>query len=287
MFDYLILHLSLTIMKILLSALVLLGSTLGATAQTAPEPAFKLNCQDGGWSSYKLLKNYCETRDLTLEAPAGRPLTVDAGPNGGITVHGWNGPNVRARVKIQAWSGTEEKAAARAKGISIATTGNTLRASELNKDSDSQHGWSVSYEIFVPRTTALALSTVNGGISLDNLQSAITFATVNGGVSLASLGGQVKGETVNGGLDIILTGTQWEGKGLDVTTTNGGITWKLPRTYSAQLFTSTNMGGIHTGLPVTKSGMFHKQVEASLGQGGAPVRAVTTNGGIDVVQERD
>ena len=274
-------------MKILLFAMLLLGGT-GATAQTAPEPPFKLNCQDGAWSSYKLLKNHCETRDLTLEAPTtGRPLTVDAGPNGGITVHGWSGPNVRVRVKIQAWSGTEEKAAARAKGISIATAGNALRASEPDKDSDSQHGWSVSYEIFVPRTTALALSTVNGGISLDNLQSAITFATVNGGVSLASLGGQVKGETVNGGLDITLTGRQWEGKGLDVTTTNGGITWKLPRSYSAQLFTSTNMGGIRTGLPVTKTGMFRKEVTASLGQGGASIRAVTTNGGIDVVQERD
>ena len=272
-------------MKTPIFAIALLGGALTASAQTTP--AFKLNCQDGGWSSYKLLKNYCETRDLILPAPAGRPLTVDAGPNGGITVHGWNGPDVRVRVKIQAWSNTEEKAVARAKSISIATTGNTLRASEPNKDPDSQHGWSVSYEIFVPRETALALNTVNGGISLDNIQSAITFETVNGGVSLASLGGQVKGETTNGGVDIILTGTQWEGKGLDVTTTNGGITWKLPRTYSAQFITSTNMGGIHTALPVTKSGMFRKELTASLGQGGATVKAVTTNGGIDVVQDRD
>lgn len=274
-------------MKTLLSALAVTCCTLAAAAQTAPVPAFKLNCQEGSWSSYKLLKNYCETRDLTMEAPAGQPLTVDAGPNGGITVHGWNGPNVRVRVKIQAWSGTEEKAAARAKGITIATINNTLRAIEPDKDSDSQHGWSVSYEIFVPRETALALNTVNGGISLDNLQSTIAFETVNGGVSLVGLGGQVKGETVNGGLDISLSGSQWEGKGLDVTTTNGGITWTLPRDYSAQLFTSTNMGGIRTGLPVTKTGMFHKEVTASLGKGGAPVRAVTTNGGISVVQGRD
>lgn len=89
---------------------------------------------------------------------------------------------------------------------------------------------------------------------------------------------------MNGGLDISLNGNQWEGKGLDVTTTNGGITWTLPRDYSAQLFTSTNMGGIRTGLPVTKTGMFHKEITANLGKGGAPVRAVTTNGGISVVQ---
>ena len=270
-------------MKILLSAMAVLCSIFGATAQTAPEPQFKLNCENSSWSHDKLVKRYCETRDLTISAPAGQPLTVDAGPNGGITIHGWSGSDVRIRVKVQTWSTTEEKATARAKRVTIDIKNNTLRAADPEQDKD----WSVSYEIFVPRETALALNTVNGGISLDNLQSAITFNTVNGGVSLASLGGQVKGETTNGGIDITLTGSQWQGRGLDVSTTNGGIHWKLPRTYSAQLYTSTNMGGIHTGLPVTKTGMFHKEVTASLGQGGAPVRAVTTNGGIDVDQKRD
>ena len=270
-------------MKTLISALALACGTLSATAQTTSAPVFKLNCQDGGWASYKQLKNYCETRDLAFEAPAGRPLNVNADPNGGITVHGWDGPDVRVRVKVQAWAATAETAAARARRIIIAPANGTLRAIDPDKDKD----WSVSYEIFVPRNTALALNTVNGGISLDNLNSAITFATTNGGIDLANLGGQVKGETTNGGVNITLSGSKWEGKGLDVTTTNGGIRWKLPRTYSAQLFTSTNMGGIRTSLPVTKSGMFHKEVEASLGQGGAPVKAVTTNGGISVDQGRD
>ena len=270
-------------MKTLISALALACGCFTAAAQTPTAPVFKLDCQDGGWTSYKLLKNYCETRDLAFDAPAGRPLNVDADPNGGIMVHGWDGPNVRVRVKVQAWAATAEKAAARAQRITVATANSTLRAADPEGDKD----WSVSYEIFVPRTTALALNTVNGGISLDNLNSAITFATTNGGIDLVNLGGQVKGETTNGGVNITLSGSKWEGKGLDVTTTNGGIRWKLPQSYSAQLYTSTNMGGIRTKLPVTKSGMFHKEVEASLGQGGAPVKAVTTNGGIDVDQGRD
>ncbi|WP_201984607.1 DUF4097 family beta strand repeat-containing protein [Hymenobacter rubidus] len=268
-------------MKLILSALAVVCSTLSAGAQT--EPPFKMNCDNGNWGHNKPMKGFCETRDLAMSAPAGQPLTVSADPNGGITVHGWDGPNIRIRAKIQTWSDTEADAAARVKRISIATANNTLRATDPEKGKN----WSVSYELFVPRETALALNTVNGGISLDNLKAAITFETTNGGVTLANLGGQVKGETTNGGVNITLSGSKWEGKGLDVSTTNGGIHWKLPRTYSAQLISSTNMGGIHTSLPVTKSGMFHKEVTASLGQGGAPVRAVTTNGGISVDQEQD
>jgi hypothetical protein len=33
--------------------------------------------------------------------------------------------------------------------------------------------------------------------------------------------------------------------------------------------------------------MFHKELTANLGQGGAPVKAVTTNGGVSVDQGRN
>ena len=270
--------------KTLLSALAVACSSLSAAAQTAPEPQFKIGCQDGNWSGNNdENKHFCETRDLTMTAPTGQPLTIDGGANGGITVHGWSGPNVRIRAKVQSWANSDAEAQSRVKSVTISTANNTLRA---NGPSQDEH-YSVSYEVFVPRQTALALNSVNGGISLDNMQSDIRFRAVNGGVSLTSLGGQVTGQTVNGGLNITLTGSKWDGKGLNVETTNGGIHWKLPQDYSAQLFTSTNMGGIRAGLPVAKSGFMHKEVVASLGKGGAPVKAVTTNGGITVNQGRD
>ena len=270
-------------MKTLLSVLALLAATLGARAQAPAAPAFRSTCdnREWAWGAGRNHQQFCETRDLTLPAPTGQPLTVDGGPNGGIAVRGWDGPDVRVRARVQAWGDNEAKAAARAHRIRIATSNNKLSATDPEKD----HDWSVSYEILVPRTTALALHTVNGGISLENLQAAIRFEAVNGGVTLVNLGGDVRGETTNGGLTIQLRGHQWLGPGLDVSTTNGGIRWELPRAYSARLYTSTNMGGIRTDLPVKKEGMFHQEVTASLGHGGAPVKAVTTNGGIRVVRE--
>ncbi|SHJ57763.1 Putative adhesin [Hymenobacter daecheongensis DSM 21074] len=267
-------------MKTLVSTLLLGLTALSAAAQT-PAPTFTSACSDsrnGNGTS----KQYCEIRDLTMPAPGSQTLTIDGKDNGGISVKGWDGPDVRVRARISTWAKTDEAAAELAKGITLNTSGNTLRASG---GKGLLQGWAVSYEVFVPRKTALALETVNGGISLSNLDARITFETTNGGISLTDVAGQVKGQTTNGGVDIKLSGPKWVGAGLDVETTNGGISWELPKDYSAQLYTSTSMGDIKAGgLPVTKSGMFHKKLTATLGQGGAPVKAVTTNGGIKVRQ---
>ncbi len=270
-------------MKTLLSAFALALTTVSASAQTA-EPQFEMSCGDGSWfRGNSENKRFCETRDLTMTAPIGQALTIRGGANGGITVHGWSGPNVRIRAKVQSWASTDADARQRVKEVAISTANNSLQATAPGRD----ERYSVSYEIFVPRQTALVMNTVNGGITLDNLQADITFEAVNGGVSLASLGGNVTGKTVNGGLTISLSGRQWQGKGLDVETTNGGITWQLPKDYSAQLFTSTNMGSIRAGFPVTKSGFMRKELATTLGKGGAPVKAVTTNGGVSLVQSRN
>jgi DUF4097 and DUF4098 domain-containing protein YvlB len=268
-------------MKTLFSAIAFHCLALAATAQTPAEPQFSSTCQEGnGWRNGGENKQFCETRDLTMTAPAGEPLTIEGGANGGITVHGWDGPNVRIRAKVTSWASTEAEAQARVKSVSIATSNNQLRATSA----EEAERYAVSYEVFVPRQTALALNTLNGGISLDHLLGEVKFHATNGGVSLQSLGGQVTGQTVNGGLNIKLSGKQWDGKGLDVETTNGGIHWKVPTDYSAQLFTSTNMGSIRTNMPVTKSGFLRRELATTLGKGGAPVKAVTTNGGVTVEQ---
>ncbi|MDO7845847.1 DUF4097 family beta strand repeat-containing protein [Hymenobacter sp. M29] len=269
-------------MKALFSALALNCLALVASAQTVSEPQFTSTCQEGGgWRNGGENQQFCETRDLTMPAPAGQPLRIEGGANGGITVHGWDGPNVRIRAKVTSWAPTEAEAQARVKTVSIATANSELRATSTEKNEQ----YAVSYEVFVPRRTTLALNTMNGGISLDNLLGDVKFHATNGGVSLRGLGGQVTGQTVNGGLSIALTGTQWDGKGLDIETTNGGISWKLPKDYSAQLFTSTNMGNIRANMPVTRTGFLRREMAITLGKGGAPVRAITTNGGVTLRQE--
>ena len=49
---------------------------------------------------------------------------------------------------------------------------------------------------------------------------------------------------MNGGVAISLEGRRWEGAGLDVETRNGGVMLSLPGNYSAELDAGTTNGGI-------------------------------------------
>ena len=62
------------------------------------------------------------------------------------------------------------------------------------------------------------------------------------------------GTTQNGGVNVRLDGSRWEGEGLDVVTTNGGVSLAIPAGYSAELETGTVNGGIRTDVPVDRAG---------------------------------
>jgi hypothetical protein len=96
----------------------------------------------------------------------------------------------------------------------------------------------------------------------------------------------VRGETHNGGLTVSLTGQRWDGDGIDVETTNGGVTVEIPDGYNAQLETRTVNGGFRTELPMTIQGELSmaRGITTTLGSGGAPVRVRTTNGGLRITR---
>jgi hypothetical protein len=70
------------------------------------------------------------------------------------------------------------------------------------------------------------------------------------------------------------------GDGLDVQTTNGGVTVLVPESYSAELLVATTNGGFDIDFPVTIQGRIGRQLRTSLGEGGSPIRVATTNGGV-------
>lgn len=225
----------------------------------------------------------CEVRDSRLGAVAG-PLSVDASPNGGIRVEAWDQQDVLVRAVVQTWAETDGEARELLGRVQVTAAGTTVSASGPSRDDDRRRqGWSVSFEIFAPRTLALELTALNGGISLHGMRGDSRFTTRNGGVALEDVGGRVSGRTQNGGVNVRLDGNRWDGAGLDVETTNGGVSLALPRDYSAALDVSTVNGGFSTDVPMTVQGRLDRQVRATLGSGGPPVTLKTINGGVRVV----
>ncbi len=246
-------------------------------------------CSDNNWSGDDERVSFRELRELN--ASAGGTINVDGRTNGGISVKGEDRSDVLVRACIQAWGRTEEAAKTAAANIRISTAG-TIQADGPDNN-NKEMGWSVSYEIRAPRNSNISLTAHNGGISVQGIDGNAEFETMNGGVFLSDVAGSFKGKTTNGGVFVKLAGSSWKGAGLDVTTTNGGVNILMPETYAANIETGTVNGGFQSTIPalnVTTENIKGddwgrqrtKKISTSFNGGGAPIRIITTNGGVRI-----
>lgn len=253
------------------------------TALTAASPALAQPqdddpCRDRGHDDDRY--THCEVRDESLAAG---PLTVDAGNNGGIRVVAWDQNSIRVQAVVQATAADEGRARELAQNVQVLAGSGQVSARGPDR-TGRRESWSVSFRINVPRRNDLDLRANNGGITIQGVSGTIKFDTNNGGVRLTDLGGAVRGETHNGGVTIALAGRQWDGPGIEVETTNGGVNLAIPDGYNAQLETRTVNGGFRSDYPLTLQGDLasSRGIATTLGSGGAPVRVRTTNGGVRI-----
>jgi len=253
-------------------------TVLGAFALSAQESTAPIECDDDEWRGWRRdLTGVCEIREITL--PSGGPLAVDSGTNGGIRVVGSDRSDVLVRARVHAWGDDEEAAREIASRVEILTDGAIRSEGPPN---GRRASWAVSYEILTPRSTDLALEASNGGITIEHVRGDVEFETTNGGVRLDDIGGNVRGSTTNGGLTIALTGDTWEGEGLDVHATNGGIRMRVPESYSARLEAGTVNGGVRIDFPATVQDRRGRDVSTTLGEGGPLLKVRTVNGGVRI-----
>lgn len=224
-------------------------------------------------------EDYCEVRELTLDA--GR-LEVDAGSNGGVRVEGWDRDEILVEARIGTRARSDDDAEELAQRVRVRVDGRHVEAD--GPSTRNHESWWVSFRVHVPRSTDLDLETSNGGVAIESVSGRIRFRTSNGGVSLTDLGGDVQGSTANGGLSVHLTGDRWQGDGLDVRTSNGGVRLYVPEGYSAHLETGTVNGRVDIDFPITLQGRLSGDIEVDLGSGGPPVRVHTTNGPVRVLR---
>lgn len=271
-----------------LAPLALLMSTLlGPSALQAQQPAAPASAdewlercrRDGDDDDDN--RRHCEVREYTIAAP--RELRVDGGPNGGVSVRGWDRRDVLIRAKVQTNARSESEARDLARELRVVTEGGNVRTEGPSSSWTRRRGWAVSYEIWAPRALDVDLETTNGGVRIIDLRGRLRAETTNGGVSLTDVAGDVRARATNGGITVAVAGSRFEGTGIDAETTNGGVTLSLPEGFNARLILETTNGGLNfEDFPITLQGRIGKRIETTLGSGGPTIRAVTTNGGVRV-----
>lgn len=230
------------------------------------------------WSDWR--EASCDVREF-IYPWTGRPITIDGGENGGMTVVGWDRDSVRVIYRVLARANTTRRAEELVKSINLERRDGWLRPQ--GPASTSREWWSVEVRVWVPRSSNLALRTLNGPLGIQRVRGTMDIASTNGPVSLVSLSGAVQARVQNGPLHVELEGSRWTGAGLDAAAENGPVHFVVPRDYSANLETGTINGPstIDYALQVNRLGRSHIMVK--LGSGGAPVRVVTDNGPFHMV----
>ncbi len=222
-------------------------------------------------------ETYCEVR--TVGWHAGGRLAVDASPNGGVAVSGWDRDSIAVTAAIHVRARTDDDAKAIAAQVRIRNDGGTLTA-DGPTTGRRQHWW-VAFDIQAPGHTDLTLSTENGPIAVSQVAGVMDLRAENGPITLDEIGGDVTARAHNGPLNVTVTGTTWQGRGLDAETVNGPAILRIPEGFNAQLETGTVNGPLDLGIPITVQGRIggrEQRLRTTLGSGGPTVRVVTTNG---------
>lgn len=268
--------------RLMAAAVVMVGMCVpgGAAMAQTSDADWLSRCREQGGGQFR----HCEVRPVKLAG--GGPLHVDARPNGGVQVTGWEQATVEGSARIQVQADTEAEASEIAGRIVIEAAGGTVKAD--GPRTEGGRSWSVSFVLSAPQHTDLEIEAVNGPVKIAGLTGQIRANTTNGPMSLAELGGDVRVRTTNGPVTIALAGSSWDGEGLDAETKNGPLSLAVPEGYSAQLEVRTVNGPFRLEIPVTMQGTLPggpvRAIDAPIGAGGARIRAVTANGPVSVEQ---
>ncbi len=255
-------------------ALITGGVPLFAQLQNNSEK--QLTCANGGFDNDRV--RHCEIREQSL--PSIGRLSLDAGQNGGATIKGWQRGDVLVRARVEASGENEAAASIMASRVLVDGSGGQVRAT--GPESANNSWWSVSYEIFVPQVSDLTVKTNNGGITVSDVRGQIHFDATNGGVHLKRVIGDVSGATVNGGIQVELAGARWDGRQMELSTHNGGVTIAMPAQFSARIQAETGMGRISSDFPIPTdlSSDRSRKLDFNVGAGGPPIHITTGNGSI-------
>src|SRR5713226_8993218 len=230
-------------------------------------------------------------------------LQVHPHSNGGVQVVGWDKETYSVTAcKAAAASGDAERTLSQ---ITMSIEGG--RVSTKGPADDDE--WTVYLLICTPKSASIDMETMNGPISLYDVDGKLTarahngpirlknfsgdaeITAVNGPISVDGSKGSVRIHTENGPISVALEGKTWSGTGLTADAKNGPLTLMVPSGYqSSFVVESTNYAPVSCKASICDNARKtwddeHRRIE--YGNAPAMIRLSTVNGPVSVQESRE
>lgn len=234
-----------------------------------------------------------ETVDRTFDVRAGASVSLD-NTNGSVVIASWDQPRVRvvAHKVVKTERSKLQKSMGELRVVMQPQAGGLSVETHYPRETGgwgSMFGWMsgdhvrahVEYEVTVPRSMNLDISTVNGRIRVANVTGKHELETTNGSIDVERCSGSVDASTTNGTIEAELVNVA-KGQPMYFSTTNGRIEVAVPQNLALDVDASTTNGSIASDLPVSATKVSRNSLRGSINGGGTPLKLRTTNGGISI-----
>jgi len=214
---------------------------------------------------------------LRVQVP-GRTSLVLATDDGAVDIAGISG-TISAETSDGAIDVKNTSGSARLKTSDGAIACVQVRADNL--DVQTSDGGIKLNDVTAKSATA---RTSDGEISAGNIRAdSLTLRTSDGSIRCNGIAAErIESHTGDGSIHIECAADAPKAPYVDVTTSDGQITFVAPPGVSAAIEAGTNDGSIHTQLPITVQGEVKKSLHGTIGAGEGRIRLRTENGSITI-----
>ena len=244
------------------------------------------------------------SEERTLSKSEAAVLQIHPHSNGGVQVVGWE-KETYSVTACKAAAGSGDAAEKILSQITLSIENGRISTSGPGDEED----WTVYLLIRTPKSASIDLETMNGPISLYDVDGKLTarahngpislknfsgdaeITAVNGPISLEGSSGSVRIHTENGPISVALQGKTWSGTGLSADAKNGPLTLMVPSDYqSSFVVESTNYASVSCKASICDNARKtwddnHRRIE--YGNAPAMIRLSTVNGPVSVQESRE
>jgi DUF4097 and DUF4098 domain-containing protein YvlB len=202
--------------------------------------------------------------------------------NGDVHIVTWD----RGEIKVDAIKHAKKQEHLDEVKIDVDANPDRIRIKTKYPDSKTRrnknNSTSVDYTLTVPRQSHLdKISTVNGGVQIENVGGDVEANSVNGPVIATGLTGKVELSSVNGPVKASFAEIK---KAVSLQSVNGSVTVAVPPEANADVSAKTLNGSVSSdfSLQTKKHFPIGRNLDGKLGEGGPVIKMSSVNGGIHV-----